>query len=87
MKIRVLAFQEKNMEPVFMQQNSCKLQLLAINALFEQARGGGAEAENCVKMIQEMLRLGEKVQADPHAVRVTELDDAQASILYHALLA
>lgn len=69
------------------QRISCQLQLLAINSLFEHARSGGNSEDGCSRAIREMIRLGEQIQTDPQSVRKQDLDDAQATILYHALLA
>lgn len=63
-----------------------QLQLLAINALFEQARRGMRGGESCASGLQRIVDLGAQVAVDPLAVSHHEMDDTHAALLYHALL-
>lgn len=74
------------MNEVSIDLSAHQLQLLAINALFEQARRGVRGGEPCASALQQMLDLGARVAVDPRAARQHEMDDAQAALLYHALL-
>lgn len=73
------------MNAVSIELNARQLQLLAINTLFEQARVGVQDQESCVEALQNIIELGSRVAADPHAVRSHELDDAEAGVLFRAL--
>jgi hypothetical protein len=64
---------------------ACQLQLLAINALIEQARGGAAGLD-CLRTIQDAAALGKRLEVLPQTVSLQELDDAHADMLYHALM-
>ncbi|MBS1209982.1 MAG: hypothetical protein H6R19_2380 [Proteobacteria bacterium] len=74
------------MKPVSIELTSHQLQLLAINAMFEHARLASQEDETCVAALKHIVDLGNRVAADPHAVRCHELNDAEAEVLYHACL-
>lgn len=65
---------------------ACQLQLLAINALIEQARGGAAGID-CLRSIQDAAALAKRLETLPQTVSRQELDDAHADVLYHALMA
>ncbi|MDP5240580.1 hypothetical protein Q9Q94_13630 [Uliginosibacterium sp. 31-16] len=73
------------MNAVSIELNTRQLQLLAINTLFEQARLGVQDGESCIEALQNIIDLGSRAAADPHAVRSHELDDAEAEVLFHAL--
>lgn len=68
------------------QLSACQLQLLAINALFEQARSLSADVDS-LHALQGTLSLARRLEAAPQNVALQELDDAHARVLYHALMA
>lgn len=65
---------------------ACQLQLLALNALFEQARSK-TKADDCLRAIQDSSALAVRIEESPETVAVHELEDAHARVLYHALMA
>ena len=68
------------------QLSACQLQLLAINALLEQARSHSA-GEDCLRILQETVSIARRMESAPQSVEAQELDDAHARVLYHALMA
>ena len=75
------------MEPVSIELTSHQLQLLAINAMFEQARKVSLDDQGaCVAALKHIVDLSDRVALEPCAVRSHELTDAEAEVLYHASL-
>ena len=74
------------MEPVSIELTSHQLQFLAINAMFEQARHTAHGNETCMVALKQIVDLSDRIAVDPLAVRCHELNDAEAEVLYHALL-
>lgn len=69
-----------------MRQTAYQIRLLAINALFEQAllrTGSEASAES----IEELAKMVESAEGGVVPEARADLDDLQAHLLYHALLA
>lgn len=62
-----------------------QLQLLAINALFEQARCGVKGDESCASGLRRVVDLGVQLGVDPSAVALHQMNDAEAQMFYHAL--
>lgn len=68
------------------QASSQQIQLLAMNAFFDMARGGSDVAGAC-PALEAVSSLAQRCLAAPSTVSFPELESAHAEMLYHALLA
>jgi len=68
-----------------LQQAAYQVRLLAMNALFEQARlHAGSDAT--IGSIVELGKMAEKAGQGALPAELSDLDDLQAHLFYHALL-